>query len=224
MSTIVETIQNISNDVQSTFEHLIKLVVRKTLRPPLNPLSKSDRVCFNPYTGKNEREYIGNWSEDIVNKYNYHLTNDCLGWVDDNITEFRLTAKFIKNTFPARKPATINRYSKLTNVAVPYSAYYLNGRDKNGNVPQTGVAPLNTFRSAIESILGRSMMNIMVNRKGEFAFTTNLSYSIHGVNSMQSVMILLIRLMHLFHPNSVLECQRQCYVSNYFLSNKIWLD
>jgi hypothetical protein len=168
MSTICDSIQQISDDIQSTFEHLIKLVIRKTLRPTLNPLSNNEKTIYNPFTGHYERAFIGNSPDDSVTKYNYHLTQQCLGWVGDYITTFKLTAKYMKNTFPKRKPAATNRYSKLTNVAVAYNNRTLAIDDAN---------PTNLFRAAIENVIGKNMLGIIANRRGEFAYTSDVSYT-----------------------------------------------
>jgi hypothetical protein len=175
MSTIAETIENISDDIQSTFEHLIKLVVRKTLRPPLNPLSPNEKIIHNPFTNRYERAFIGSSAEDNVNKYNYQLTHECLGWTDDYITNFKLTAKFIKSNYPPRKPATINRNSKLTNLAVPFNNRVITAQSNTG-APSL-LTPTNLFRNTIENILSRSMMGIISNRRGESAYTTDMSYT-----------------------------------------------
>ena len=47
----------------------------------------------------------------------------CMGWVNENVTNFRAAAKFVKATFPKRFPeeARITRNANLPRVAVSYS-------------------------------------------------------------------------------------------------------
>ena len=97
MSTIPDTMRIIARNVQHTFEELIKLLLRKSLRPILNPLGSNTKVVYNTFRGKYERGFIGSSSEDNINKYSYIMTHDSLGWTDEMLANFKIMAKFIKN-------------------------------------------------------------------------------------------------------------------------------
>ena len=124
MTTIPELIKTLSDDVQHAFEELMKLLLRKTLRPTLNPLGPNTKVVFNPKLQKYERGYIGASPDDNINKYSYILTHDCLGWVSDSVTNFKVYAKFMRNNYPPRYPqgASKTHNAKLTKSEVAYSS------------------------------------------------------------------------------------------------------
>ena len=168
MSAIPDTIAKIFGDTQDVFEQLIKLVIRKTLRPAINPISPNEKRIFNPYTNRYERAFIGANQEDNVNKYNYQLTSNCLGWVDDYITNFKMTARYIKSTPPVRRPTITNRNLLLTTVPVAYNNRALVASD----TPPV----INKFRATMETVLGGNIFNVIMSNKGEFAYTTDVSY------------------------------------------------
>ena len=67
-------IKKISSDIQSTANELIKLMLKKSIR--------------------------------IINRadnYSYILTNNCIGWTDNAVTNFKLYPKFIKNNKARQK-------------------------------------------------------------------------------------------------------------------------
>lgn len=102
--TISEQIRLISNDIQETFEELIKLVIRKSIPPGLNKIAP--KTVFNPFTGMGEQALIIGCNGDCVNKYTYRITNRALGWTDDIIVSFRMNVKFAKtadNIYPTSK-------------------------------------------------------------------------------------------------------------------------
>uniref|UniRef100_A0A6C0C950 Uncharacterized protein n=1 Tax=viral metagenome TaxID=1070528 RepID=A0A6C0C950_9ZZZZ len=74
MSTIPGTIKKIASDIQYTSGELIKLLLQKSMKPPLYP----------------------NTHINAIGKYTYYLSNECLGWTDNIITSFKVTPKPIK--------------------------------------------------------------------------------------------------------------------------------
>ena len=96
MSTIPELVRTVSNDIQETFDELIKLVIRKTVPPAFNRTSAPS--IFNPFTGLNEPGLVVGCNSDLINKYTYRITNRALGWTDDQIISFRMTARFANST------------------------------------------------------------------------------------------------------------------------------
>lgn len=172
MTTIPELIDELSSDIQGAFDELIKLILRKTLRPVLNPLKSDVKRVYNPYTKKYEKNYIGYDPDDSINKYEYSLTNDCLGWTNDAITSFKATARFIKNTFPQRKPATINRNSKLPRGNVAYSSreqkFYFDTYKDNTTF---------AYKNFIEYVLARNMQNIISNRRAALVYICDVKYT-----------------------------------------------
>jgi hypothetical protein len=168
MSTIPGTVDKISTDIQNVFEQMMKLILRKTLRPTLNPLKPNDKIIYNPYTKKYERQFVGASPDEHITNYNYQMTSDCLGWSGDYITSFKLTGKFIKNSFPTRHPGNINKNAKLTNVLLAYNSRAL---------ADSKADPINSFRTTMETLMGRTMLNTVSNNRGEFVYNTDVSYT-----------------------------------------------
>ena len=174
MSTVAENIKAISQNIQYTFEELFKLLLRKTLRPTLNPLSNNDKTIYNPVTGKNEKRYIGYSPDDNINKYSYLLTAECIGWTGEAITNVKMLAKFIKSTPPKRNPAgpTITRNSRLRKSRVAYSE-----REKQFAIMTGRIPPFTSLNNFIEYLTARNLQNLVSNRKGEFAYTSDVPYT-----------------------------------------------
>jgi hypothetical protein len=174
MSTIPDVIDKIARDVQHTFEELIMLVLRKTLRPTLNPLGPNTRVIFNTFTGKFERGYIGPAPDDNINKYIYSMTNDCLGWTDNAVTNFRAVPKAVKGNYPFRYPQNTNKsqIATLMRNKVAYSE-----RERQQALLFGRLPPLTEYKNFIEYLTARNMQNLISNRKGGYAYTCNVPYT-----------------------------------------------
>lgn len=174
MSTVAENIKTVSQNIQYAFEELFKLLLRKTLRPTLNPLSTNDKTIYNPATGKNEKAYIAYSPDDNINKYSYLLTADCIGWTGDAITNVKMLAKFIKSTPPERKPAgpTLTRNSRIRRSRVAYSE-----REKQYAIQTGRIPPFTSLNNFIEYLTARNLQNLVSNRKGEFAYTSDVPYT-----------------------------------------------
>jgi hypothetical protein len=113
MSTILETMNNINENIEETFSELIKLVLRKTIRPILNPLGPNTRQVYNPLTNRFERGFVGFDPSDSINKYTYHIVTSALGWTNNIVVVFRITPKVMPN------PLVGNGQVRRPRLAVP---------------------------------------------------------------------------------------------------------
>lgn len=86
MTTIPEIMTIISQRIQFTFDELMKLLIRRTIKPTVT---------------------TSNIRHDNVNRYIYQLTNHCLGWTDDQLSSFRITCK---------RAFTGSRYNKVIEI------------------------------------------------------------------------------------------------------------
>lgn len=182
MTTIPELIKTISDDVQHAFEELTKLLLRKTLRPTLNPLGANTKVVYNPKTQKYERGYIGASPDDNINKYSYIMTNECLGWVADAITNFKVYAKFMKNNYPSRYPqgASNTHNAKLKKSEMAYSGrerLYAASQGKILPKTQYATPAYNQYKNFIEYLTARNMLSTISNRKAGFAYACDVPYT-----------------------------------------------
>lgn len=173
MSSIPDTMKIIAQDIKNTFEELMKLLLRKTLRPMLNPLS-SNKVVYNSFLRKYERGLIN--TDDNICKYSYVMTHDCLGWTDDNVTNFRVLAKYIKNNNLARFPLG---YAKIHNTLLIRNRVAYSERDKNISISNSifKPQPYSCYKNFIEFLAVRNIQNIISNKKAAFAYTCDIPYS-----------------------------------------------
>jgi len=173
MTTIPETIRIISRDIQHTFESLMNLVLRKTLRPALYPLGTNTKIVYNHYLGIYERGYIGASPDDNIHKYSYLLTHQCLGWTCDAVTNFKAIAKIVKNKYPPRFPAgatkTYNARLQRNNIA--YSE-----RERKYNIAIGNIPPHIEFKNFVAYLTARNMQNTISNRKAGFAYACDMLY------------------------------------------------
>ena len=149
MATITETITNISEIIEETFSELIKLVLRKTIRPTLNPIGRNSRTIFNEFTRRSERVFNGTDPSDCVNKYIYSMTTEAIGWTSDSITVFRMIPK----AGPCNRiNPTVGR-APLSSSLLPSSS---------------SIGPGISFRRMIESIATSSsnLSSVISNRRG----------------------------------------------------------
>jgi len=102
MTTVLETMTNISEIIQETFSELIKLTLRKTIRPTLNPLSRNTRILYNARTNRYERGFVGFDPSDSVNKYTYHMVTDTIGWLGNAVVTFKISPKTNPYIVPGR--------------------------------------------------------------------------------------------------------------------------
>lgn len=172
MSTIPETIKTISKDVQNTFEELVKLLLRKSLRPVLNPLGPNAKIVYNNYRGRYERGFIGPTPDDNINKYSYIMTHDSLGWTNDILANFKAMAKFIRNSAVPRYPMgnTVNHNRTKERSKIAFSS---NESKHSPAVPISHPTQYNKLLNIIES---NNMQGIIANKKASFTYTSDIPY------------------------------------------------
>lgn len=76
----------ISKSIQSVFEELIKLLLRKTLHGSLNKSAKTTVTSAHVFNQK-----------DSVHKYTYHMTKHSLGWDNQMLANIKIFSKQCKN-------------------------------------------------------------------------------------------------------------------------------
>ena len=82
MTTVADRMISLSRSIQRVYEKLIKLLLKKSYRPTLDPL----------HTNSSTIHYY----QDNVNMYTYHPTHHCLGWQGAVLTNFRIEHKHQK--------------------------------------------------------------------------------------------------------------------------------
>ena len=182
MTTIPETMRIITKNIQHTFEEMVKLLLRKTLRPTLNPLGANTKIVYNNFKSKYERGLIGSSPDDNINKYNYLMTHDSLGWTDDSLANFKVLAKFIKNNTLQRFPAGHGkiRNSLLTKSKVAYS-------DKEAKA-SIGAHTTNLahYKNFLTYLTSKTMHHIIANKKAAFSYTCDIPYS-YSYKQLESI-------------------------------------
>lgn len=163
MSTIVDTIANISGLVQRSFSELTKLVLRKTIRPTLNPLGRNTKVVYNAYTGQYERGFVGYDPSDSVNKYLYQMDSSTIGWKGDNLVSFKMSPKTASN--PMFNPGQ----ARSPNYPLPVNPIPL-------SLGGSGLKST-SFRILIEKIAAQSATATIINRKSAYTYMCNMAYS-----------------------------------------------
>ena len=167
MSTIPETMKLISRNIQYSFEELIKLLIRKTLRPALNPLNPNTNIVYNNYRGRYERGFIRSSIDDNINKYSYIMTHESLGWTEETLVNFKTMAKFIKNNLPMRFPAG---NALIYNVIKPKSKVAFTSHG-------TGDATFTPYKKFISVLVSNNINNIIANKQASSTYTTDVPYS-----------------------------------------------
>jgi len=183
MATIPDTMKTIARDVQNTFEELVKLLLRKTLRPTLNPLGQNTKIVYNTFKGRYERGFIGSSPDDNINKYTYTMTHESLGWTNEILASLKVMAKFIKNNVAQRFPAGhTNTHNNLKSRAkVSFS-------DKEGKHHMiTGKTPILTqYKNLLTFISSRSMHSVITNKKASFSYTADIPYT-HAFRQLENI-------------------------------------
>lgn len=168
MTTISDQIRLISNDIQETFEELIKLVIRKSIPPGLNRITP--KPVYNPFTGMNEQGLVVGCNGDCINKYTYKITNRALGWTEDQIISFRMNAKFAKtadNIYPSIKNPNQYRSCRSLNANSPLPI---------GLTVPADINPTEVFKYMMDNIFA----NTISRSCGEYAdpnFDVDATYS-----------------------------------------------
>ena len=163
--------RTISKDIQSVFEELIKLLLRKSLRPALNPLGNNTKIVYNTYRGRYERGLIGSSSDDNINKYNYTMTHESLGWADEVLANFKATAKFMKNsTVAARVPAGSTLHNSKCKSKIAFS-------DKEIHHAKLGVPPHAQYRNFLTFLTSRNMQCVIANKNSALTYSSDIPYT-----------------------------------------------
>lgn len=174
MATIPDILKTISKDIQQTFEELVKLLLRKSLRPAMNPLGPNTKIVYNAYRGKYERGLVGSSSDDNINKYSYSMTRESLGWCDEILANFKVMAKFIKSNLPERFPAG---NSKIYNMIKPKTRVPYNDKEAKQQMITNRTTSLMQYKNFISNFTSRSMQNVIMNRKASSSYTTDIPYT-----------------------------------------------
>jgi hypothetical protein len=84
--------KTLSKDIKNVFDELIKLLIKKNLKTPVNPsitkASTSDGICI--YKPKSNRN-----GDDVISRYIFTMTNESLGWTGCVMMDFELILKSI---------------------------------------------------------------------------------------------------------------------------------
>jgi hypothetical protein len=183
MTTIVETITNISENIQESFSELIKLVLRKTITPVLNPLGRNSRTLYNASTGRFERGYVGYDPSDSVNKYTYQMTTETLGWTGNDIVTFKITPKTNPYLIPGRGQTVGPRYRPPTS---PLPLVLT--RQPLEPLPSVGPSSSSNmnFSNLMNYIAGRTAASVIPNRVTGLAYLCSMNYT-DGFEQLNSV-------------------------------------
>lgn len=174
-STVTPLFKEISENISSTFENLIKLVLEKNLRPVLQPLKEDIKTVYNVTIGQDVRVYIPFNPDQNINNYYYRPTQKCIGWTSDFITTFGAKGKFTKNNFPKRHPSSTNIVFDQTQVAYDDKGYRLNSI--------SNVLVYNSISELVSVIINNNtnMLDVVSNNRAHYEYVCNVSYtSIHN--------------------------------------------
>ena len=184
MTTIPDTMRTISRDIQHTFEELMKLLLRKTLRPTLNPLGNNTKVVYNTFRGRYERGFIGSSPEDNINKYSYLMTHDSLGWAEDTLVNFKVLAKFIKNSnTPQRFPAG---HGKIRNLLLSKSPVAFSEKEAKVHTNTGRIHLLTQYKNFLGFLTSKNMQNVIANKRAAFSYTSDVPYS-HSFKQLEGI-------------------------------------
>lgn len=185
MTTIPDTMKTISRDIQNTFEELVKILLRKTLRPALNPLNANTKIVYNTFRGRYERGFIGSLPDDHINKYSYVMTHESLGWDDEILANFKVMAKFIKNNVPQRFPAG---NTKTHNLIKPKTKIAFSDKEIKAHEPSQSSqsSQSSQYKNFLDIISSRSMHSVIANKKATFSYTTDIPYT-YAFKQLESI-------------------------------------
>ena len=184
MATIPERMKTISRHIQQTFEELMKLLLRKTLRPAVNPLGANTKVVYNRCRRRYERGLIGSTPEDNINKYIYLITHESLGWTDDSLANFRVLPKFIKNSnVPQRFPAG---YANLRNTLLSKSNVAFSDQEIRTNNLTGRMPALTQYKNFLSLLSSKSMQSVIANKNASFSYSADIPYT-HSFRQLESV-------------------------------------
>lgn len=190
MSTIPDTMKTISRDIQHTFEELLKLLLRKSLRPTLNPLGTNTKIVYNTFRGRYERGFVGSSPGDNINKYSYIMTHDSLGWNGDVLANFKVLAKFIKNNTLQRFPVSSQCLQSIDFSNPERNAKKHNMHKKKSRVAFTDKETKNlnqpSYNNFLNFLTSKTMHNIIANRRASFSYTSDIPY-VHTFKNLECI-------------------------------------
>ncbi|BCS83228.1 hypothetical protein QLL95_gp0895 [Cotonvirus japonicus] len=171
MSTIANTMETLSYDVQMTFEELVKLLLRKTQKPIT--CNNKNNIIYNAYTGKYEKGLVTSSHGDNINKYVYRMTKESLGWSDDTLANFSVDTKHVKNN-------TLQKLStnhKPSYVCKSKSRLLFSDRDPKNPKSCSKNKSLGKYKNMLAMINSRDINNVIVNKKSGFIYSSNIPYT-----------------------------------------------
>jgi len=183
MLTIPDTMRVIAKDIQYTFEELIKLLLRKSLRPILNPLGTNTKIVYNTFRGRYERGFVGSSPDDNINKYSYIMTHDSIGWSGEILTSFKAMAKFIKNNTPQRFPAG---HTKIHNQIKSRAKVAFSDKEAKQHLMTGRMPGLTQYKNFLTFLTSRSMHKVIANKNASFTYTCDVPYT-HSFKQLENI-------------------------------------
>lgn len=160
-TSIPSIILSIANDIQSSFEELIKLLLRKSLTP----------LAINGC--------------DNINNYQYQLVNNSIGWTGSSMATFRIIFKYSKQSNLCNR--TYERYGsgRLTNLnTIPRVNFGIRAIGVSNN--NLGCGGCVKFRQFQKSLCGKNVQNIVLTKNFESPYLSNLYY-IDSLTELQEI-------------------------------------
>ena len=134
--SIFTVMNNISTNIQHVFEEIVKQLVRKIVSPIAFPPNRKPVTIYNNYLQRYERAVLGSSYNDSVDKYNYFMTHESIGWNNDVFANFKLIPRFTKSHSMNQKnkkekiPFINHEHSHSENKNPPIAHQYAGKRKK----------------------------------------------------------------------------------------------
>lgn len=139
MSTIPGILKKIASDIQLTSGELIKLLLQKSMKAPMFPSANAN----------------------MISKYIYLLTNRCLGWTDNIITNFKIYPKGRGSRSLEKFPVAFSPRERIA---------YEEARASNDYVPSA-------YRHFTDFVTSQNIIELIANRKSDSAYTCDVLYT-----------------------------------------------
>jgi hypothetical protein len=99
MDTISDNMKTLSKDIKSVFEELIKLLIKKNLKTPVNPSVNTKSLCSASSSTSEGKIYVykpkSERNDDVVSRFVFSMTNESLGWTGCVMVDFELITKSV---------------------------------------------------------------------------------------------------------------------------------
>ncbi|QGR54007.1 hypothetical protein [Moumouvirus maliensis] len=184
MSIIPDIMKSLSNDIQLTFEELIKLLLRKTLKPVLNPLG-NNKIIYNNFKGKYERGLVKSVPDDNINKYSYSLTQESLGWNDDILVNFKIVPK-MSTTNINRGSVCPRPCGKLSGNIKAKSKIYFSHKESKDSACVNRQLPSKQYNKILSLVNSRNTNGIIGNKRANFSYTSDIPYT-YSFKELQNI-------------------------------------